>query len=377
MRSFSWGLPIFVWFGLAGLPDAGAAETAPAKHKIAVLDLKDSGIGPEAASLLTGIVCNRLSSFGVFEVISREDIKNLLTHEQDRMLLGCSNDECLVKIGGVLGAENLVAGSVGMVGKKYVINVQLLDVRQAKVQKRVERQFEGTRERLLEEIGNAAHMVVEDILKAEGGTLLFSVSEESSDISVDGRIAGTSPLGNLAVPAGPHDIRVVKDGFIDWSRTIQMRPKEVQLLEVTQIPSVKFIENYETQAKKTRRWAWIAAAACAALEVGALSLRAYTWQKYDPIEDKYNSMSAGVERTAYYNTHKGDMQTAEIMDYTGLSMSIVGILAGVGSLYLFLEGDNPSRYDRFRGIKSDEPSKKEESAPPSAGVSLTGLGFSF
>ena len=44
------------------------------------------------------------------------------------------------------------------------------------------------------------------------------------------------------------------------------------------------------------------------------------------------------------------MDRAEIMDYAALSMAIAGIAVGVVSAYLFLEGEDPDRYERFRGV---------------------------
>ena len=98
-------LSLMLVFALLGAK--ATAQQPPKKSKMAVLDLKDKGVGAEVASLLTGIVSNRLSEIGIFEVISREDIKNMLTHEQDKILVGCSDTGCLSEIGGALGVENL------------------------------------------------------------------------------------------------------------------------------------------------------------------------------------------------------------------------------------------------------------------------------
>jgi hypothetical protein len=348
------------------------------KFKIAVMDLKNEGVGPEAASLLTGVVSNKLASFGIFTVISREDIKNLLKHEQDQILLGCDDEKCLLKLGDVLGAENLVAGSVGMVGQTYVVNLQLLEVSKARVAKRVNRQFEGSREKLLDEMATAAAQVVEDILKAEAGSVLFTTSEEGADIAVDGRTVGTSPLASVSIPAGPHDVRVSKQGFVDWARTLQIRPREAQVVEVTQIPSAKFIEAYEDKASSMRRWAWIAAAAFVAFEATAAGLRTYTWQVYDPIEERYISKQYDADHPTqleYYNAYKDEMQRAEVMDYTALAFSITGALVGAVSLVLFLEGDDPGRYQRYHGFKSSGSESPAQGGGPAATLGIGSLGL--
>jgi hypothetical protein len=348
------------------------SQQPPQKSKLAVLDLGDKGVGAEVASLLTGVVSNKLTEIGIFEVISREDIKNMLTHEQDKILVGCSDTSCLSEIGGALGVENLIAGEVGLVGQKYVINLQRIDIRNAKVVKRAERQFKGSRERLLEEVANATYKVVEDILEARSGTVLLSVSEEGADISVDGKTIGVSPMDKLSLPAGPRDFRISKKGFIFWARTVQVKPGDIQMVEASLIPSASFIEEYESSASSMRTWAWIALGTFLACEATAVGLRTYTYLEYDPLEDEYNSkdfeQTHDISREEFYHLYKSDMDRAEIMDYSALGLGIAGVIAGALSLYLFMEGDDPSRYEKFRGVKG---------AVPAAGGGLLELVWEF
>jgi len=347
---------LIVVLGLLLVGASVVAQPPPAKSKLAVLDLKDKGVGPEVASLLTGVVSNKLSEIGIFEVISREDIKNMLTHEQDKILVGCTDTSCLSEIGGALGAENLIAGEVGLVGQKYVIGLQRIDIRNTKVVKRAERQFSGSREKLLDEVANAAYQVVEDILEAQSGTVLLSVSEEGADISVDGKTIGVSPVEKLKLAAGPRDIRVSKQGFIHWARTVQVKPRDIQMVEASLIPSASFIAEYEDRAASMRTWAWITLGTFLAFEATAVGMRTFTFIKYDPIEDEYNADNFDetheISRTEFYNQHKDQMDRAEIMDYAALGLGVAGIVAGALSLYLFLEGEDPSRYEKFRGVKT-------------------------
>ncbi len=355
---------------------AEAAETST-RSKIAVLDLQDQGVGSEVASLLTGVVSTRLSEIGIFDVISRDDVRNMLTHEQDKMLIGCSDASCYVDIGGVLGAQYLIAGSVGLVGKKYVVGLQRIDMDKKKVEKRVDRQFDGSRERLLQEVAHASYKVVEDILTAQSGTLLLSISEAGADISIDGKNVGVSPVQRLSVPAGPRDIRVAKDGFIDWLRTEQIAPKGVQILDVNMIPSAQFIQEYEQRAQSQRMWAWITLGSAVALEAVAIGLRTYTYLEIDPIEDDYNQGNyRGLTAEEFYQEYRDDMDRAETMDITALTAGVVGLGVGVLSAYFFLEGGDPDRYQRFRGMGS-EPALPTVTLSPATGGGLFSWHFQF
>jgi len=368
---FALVVPLFVCV-LGWVPDA----RCEGKTKIAVFDLNDAGVGAEVTSLLTGRVCTRLSELGIFDVISNEDVKNILILKQKNMLLGCRNESCFVDIGDVLGVVYLVTGQVGKVGEKYVIGLQRIDVKASKVVRRIDRQFEGSVERLLAEVANASYKVVEDVLEAQSGKVLLSVSEEGADISVDDKIVGASPMKQLSLPAGPRDIRVSKKGFVDWTRTIQVEPNGAQMLEVTMIPSAEFISAYEDRAKNMRMWAWITLGAFVALEAGAIGLRTYTFLEYDPIEDDYaNGNYRGMTASEFWQKYHDDMDLAEVLDYTALGLGIAGVGLGVLSLYFFLEGDDPDRYEKFRGFEGGEG--PAVSIMPTEGGGSLALRFDF
>ncbi len=373
-------------FILVGLLLAGAtafSQEGGRLSTIAILDLGDRGGGGQVVSLLPGVIAKQLSSYGLFEVLSRDEIRKMLSHEQDKMLAGCDDASCLAEIGGALGVEALVAGDVGKVGEKYLINLQRIDIRNAKVVKRVERQFEGSPSKLLDEMRLAAHQVVEDVLKSASGQLLFSVSEEGADISVDGGVVGTSPMKRIELPAGPHDVRVAKKGFVAWARTVKVKPHGTEMVEVTMIPSAAFIEGYEDEAVGMRRWAWISAAAAVALEGAALGLRIFTWQKYDPIVDDYNNevyLQQGLSQEEYYDRHKDDIELADKLDYAALGLGITGAVVCAVSLYLFIEGEDPDRYERFHGVTEGSsagllPDSGGFQPVPGGGTVTIGWGF--
>ncbi len=341
---------------LLGLFSFGSirAQAEPPKAKLAVLDLRPQGVKEDVAKLLTSTVAKQLQSYGLFQVLSRQDIVYMLSHEQDMKLLGCDSSDCYAELGGKIGTSYLVAGNVGLVGKKFVINLQRINIADTKVEKRVDRQFSGSLEQLLEEVRTASHQVVADLLKASSGQLLVTTTEEGADVAIDGETVGTSPLGRLSLPAGPHDVKVKKEGFIAWARTVKVLPHETGVVDVTLIPSADFIQSYEDKADSMRTWAWITAATFVALEGAALGLRVFTWQKYDPIVDDYNDGTYGVYETQdnYYDHYKDDIKTANALDYAALGMGLAGVAVGAVSMYLFIEGENPSRYRRFSGVKS-------------------------
>lgn len=71
-------------------------------------------------------------------------------------------------------------------------------------------------------------------LSEKTGELSISVNEAGADISVDGKPAGKSPLAApLRLSAGPHQVRVTKDGFAPFGKPPNVAAGAVTKLEVT------------------------------------------------------------------------------------------------------------------------------------------------
>ena len=67
------------------------------------------------------------------QVISSEDVRSLLTHQKNRLVLGCGADAaCLADLGGVLGVDEIVAGRLGRLGETWVLELRRLDVKLAR-----------------------------------------------------------------------------------------------------------------------------------------------------------------------------------------------------------------------------------------------------
>jgi hypothetical protein len=50
---------------------------------------------------------------------------------------------------------------------------------------------------------------------------------------IDGQLVGNTPQANLVVPAGAHRVRVVRDGFQPFERTVQLAPgQELRLTDI-------------------------------------------------------------------------------------------------------------------------------------------------
>ena len=116
---------------------SSSAQTSSSKPlKVAVLDFRGDGIKPDEALALTDRFRADLVRSERFTILERSQMDAILK-EQGFQQSGatCSNDECAVKMGQMLGVDKLVTGSIGKLGKAFMVNARLVDVQTGKIDK--------------------------------------------------------------------------------------------------------------------------------------------------------------------------------------------------------------------------------------------------
>lgn len=136
-------------------PWARAEDTKSAddddKCAVAVLDLQAVGLPEEAAHvprILTDTVATELSENTDCKVITQADIAAMLDFEAQKAACGVDSVSCLAEIGGALGVGRVVTGSIGKLGSSFTLQLKLVDISKAEVQKRVDTTVSGEVERL-------------------------------------------------------------------------------------------------------------------------------------------------------------------------------------------------------------------------------------
>ncbi|MBD3165880.1 DUF2380 domain-containing protein [bacterium] len=100
---------------------------------VGVLELDvGEGIAAEQAKPLTHLLQEELHATGHFTLVERDKLEDIL-EEIGLQMAGCTTTECAVETGRMLGAQQMVAGSVSRFGDLYVVSVRLIDVESAVV----------------------------------------------------------------------------------------------------------------------------------------------------------------------------------------------------------------------------------------------------
>jgi TolB-like protein len=119
---------------VAALLGWGAKAQGAKKPRLAVLAIKAEGVESALASTVDETLTADLAKSGKYEVIGRSEIEAMAGFQSEQMKLGCTGDNaCLAEIGGALGVDRLVFGSLGKAGNTYVLNTKLLEIHGAHV----------------------------------------------------------------------------------------------------------------------------------------------------------------------------------------------------------------------------------------------------
>jgi hypothetical protein len=121
----------------------GGARSGKAM-KIALLPLTVlGGVSKETAQLLGDALAGELRRRPGISVLTQSDVAALLGVEKTRQMLGCTESGCVAEIGGALGADRVVHGSVGRIGESLVVNLSALDPRRAAAAASVSERLRG------------------------------------------------------------------------------------------------------------------------------------------------------------------------------------------------------------------------------------------
>jgi TolB-like protein len=223
---------------LLGLSGARAAATFKLEvgtegTSAAVLDLEGHGVSAATAANLTDLLSLELKKFKGLNVVSRSEIQAMLQYQTDKMVLQCSSDtSCLIEIGGALGVDYLVSGSIGRLGESLVVSLKLLSIHEAKVTSRVSETFEGDEGELVRALRFASQRLLGK--QAAGNGSLTAVSNvDAGLLTLNGAKEMKYPLpGPVAgLPVGKHGIdfkakgyySMYKEGYVEPGTMTQIR----------------------------------------------------------------------------------------------------------------------------------------------------------
>ncbi|MFN7132648.1 MAG: hypothetical protein ACK4N5_11245 [Myxococcales bacterium] len=135
------------------------------------------GVTPELSMVVTDSLAVELQNRPGLSVVTPKDIEAALGFERQKSKLNaeiaartgedvCTDNSCLAEIGGALGVDRMVSGTLTLVGQTYFLTVQSFDPRKATVVGRVQHKAKVAGE---DELVDAAKPIVEKLFGTPAG----------------------------------------------------------------------------------------------------------------------------------------------------------------------------------------------------------------
>jgi len=102
------------------------------KLKVAVYDLEAYGVEESLAQSVSDLLRTELFRGGNFHVMERKQMEKILK-EQKFQMSGAIGEEDIVELGKILSVQLMAMGSMNRLGKKFILNIRLVDVEEGKL----------------------------------------------------------------------------------------------------------------------------------------------------------------------------------------------------------------------------------------------------
>lgn len=356
---------------IAAVLVAARAE-AEERPQLVVFSLEPKGANALEAEAATAAVARGVRQLDVFQVVTTDDIRQLLAIERSRQLYG--GEAGLTDLGGTLGARHAVVGTVSKLEEALQVEIRLLDTATSKVLN--QKSLGPVREmaRVAAELPALAQELLSPLLAEQQGLLLVRTNEEAVEVAVDDVLVASTPLKEpLKLARGSHRVQLRKDGFIAQSRTVRIEPESVKSEEFTMVPSPDYAEAWALRHGRIRRGAYLAGGIALAAVLGGVALDRLStepvyqeefvprqlWLKAQAGEidqqkpafaserasQVWDACSASPEDCQQQAREKGTQVLVQQIFTGGLVALGIG---GVGfATYYYFQGEDPNRYARL------------------------------
>ncbi|MBN1700138.1 MAG: PEGA domain-containing protein [Spirochaetales bacterium] len=211
------------------------------KPIITVLDFEASGISKAEVTVFVDYVTSHIVETGRYLVIDRMQREALLA-EIEFSVSDCTDESCQLQIGKLLSASQIIVGSIGKVGSRYILNMKLIDVETGVTLKTASEKY-GSIDDLIDDSkrlatrfvgkGEAVEDTTEKVKEEAVSSIVFENLRETSTVLVDGKDSTGAVLHNrLELEAGKHTIIIMTPGMKDFKKTITLKSGTEQKLKI-------------------------------------------------------------------------------------------------------------------------------------------------
>ncbi len=196
------------------------------KPRLLVVPLKaKKGLDQDEADMLTDLLAIEIHKSGKFVILNREDMKAILTEKEFEVAMRCDDNVCLLNNVKDLSVNKIIAGSIGTLGKKFIISIRLIN--QDGHNERMEKHIcECSLEELDKSIERLSYKFLEyteEKSQHSDGSIKIDSKPPFARIFIDDRATGVTPNTVRGLESGAYNIDIKKDGYKLWSKSAEVK----------------------------------------------------------------------------------------------------------------------------------------------------------
>lgn len=200
---------------LTRAPDSTAKPVDKGRDVIAVNNFDGKGVEQSDADLITEQIRSQIISQRRVSVMERSMMDQILKEQGFSQSGSCDGAECQVQVGRILGVNNLVVGSIGRIGRIYMVNAKLVDVSTGEVLQSITETCEGSIEDVLRTTTyRVAEQITHMLIKSHSGILAVQSIPSGAEVRLGNVRVGTTPYADSLVEPGNYSVQVVHP---DWN----------------------------------------------------------------------------------------------------------------------------------------------------------------
>jgi hypothetical protein len=194
------------------------------KLRIAIIDFSTTGgLSEQETVILSKRLNSMLVKTDAFIVLERGKMDEILK-EQGFQQMGCTTTECAVEVGKLLNVQKIINGFIGKIGKTYTIDISLMDVATAQIEKSFVQDYKGEIDGLLD-IMESISLEIAAIVKisktpAQPEKKIFSLSIDSQPdgarVFINDREVGKTPFKSRVRDGMKLEVRILKQNYDEW-----------------------------------------------------------------------------------------------------------------------------------------------------------------
>jgi hypothetical protein len=229
--------------------------------RVAVLDVDiktdalDKIVGESVASVLASELA--LLSKNRYTVISRNEIKSMVSQQIMAQSLGCVDAKCMTDLAEMASADFVVSSSIGKVEAEWVFTLELIESKSGNVLRRQAATYLGSPDGLIELCRPYVTRLVEGTQASEyKGSVQVLSSAPDAVVHVNEKEIGSTPIDIYAgLPVGRHRVEIKKPGYLLYKQDVVIHHNETTLLQA------ELIDEDSIKPWYSKWWVWTSAAA--------------------------------------------------------------------------------------------------------------------